>query len=272
MSKLSVAVQVYSVRDDAEKDFRGTMEQIKEMGYEGVELAGLYGYAPEEIRDILKETGLTAVSAHVPYLELIGDMEETIDKYITIGCSYIAVPYLTEEYRPGTDKFAEVVENIQKIGELCKKKNIILLYHNHDFEFDKMPDGRYALDYIYETVSPEYLQTEIDTCWVKVSGVDPAEYVRKYTDRAPVVHLKDFVGERSKNMYKLIGIDEEEKQEEEVFQFRAVGYGKQDFPSILKASEEAGAKWVVVEQDAHYENTALQDIKLSREYLKGLGL
>lgn len=272
MRKIPVAVQVYSVRDDAERDFRGTMKKLREMGYDGVELAGLYGHSPEEVRDTLAELGLTAVSAHVPYLTLLEDMEGTIDQYAIIGCSYIAIPYLTEEYRPGSALFDSVVGNIKKIGELCNKKNIALLYHNHDFEFVRMDDGRYALDYLYETVSPQLLQTEIDTCWVKVSGVDPAAYVTKYAGRSPIVHLKDFVGEKSENMYELIGIDEGEKKAANKFEFRAVGYGVQDFPAILAASDSAGAEWVVVEQDAHYDNTALEDVRLSREYLAKLGL
>ena len=37
---LPIALQVYSVRKDAEADLRGTLEQIKKMGYDGVEFAG----------------------------------------------------------------------------------------------------------------------------------------------------------------------------------------------------------------------------------------
>ncbi|MCM8710732.1 sugar phosphate isomerase/epimerase [Clostridium sp. SYSU_GA19001] len=271
MKKLPVAVQIFSIRDEAERDFKGTMEQVKAMGYDGVELAGLYGYSPEEIRDYIKNAGLKAISAHVPYQELVADMENTIEKYVTIGCEYIVVPYLTEEYRPGTEKFSEVVKNIEKIGEYCRSKNMMLLYHNHDFEFTKMEDGRYALDYLYDTVSADKLQTEIDTCWVKVSGVDPSKYIRKYANRSPVVHLKDFKGEKSDNMYELIGIDEGEKKAANNFEFRPVGYGVQNFKEILEAAVESGAKWVVVEQDAHYDNTAMEDIKLSRDYLTKLG-
>lgn len=52
MSKtLPIAVQVYSVREEAERDFAGTMKKLGEMGYDGVELAGLYGKSAEEIRD-----------------------------------------------------------------------------------------------------------------------------------------------------------------------------------------------------------------------------
>lgn len=271
MKKLPVAVQVYSIREDAEKDFIGTMKRVKMMGYDGVELAGLYGHTPEEIRDSLTESGLLAISAHVPYQELTEDTETVIDNYVTIGCKYIAVPYLTEEYRPGKEKFPEVVENIRKIGEACKRKNIVLLYHNHDFEFTKMQDGRYALDYLYDTVSADKLQTEIDTCWVKVSGVNPSEYIRKYAGRCPIVHLKDYIGVKSEHMYGLIGLEEKEENNTKAFEFRPVGHGVQDFPEILNAAIESGTEWVVVEQDEHYEHTALEDIQISREYLASIG-
>ncbi|MDF2922588.1 MAG: sugar phosphate isomerase [Paenibacillaceae bacterium] len=271
MKKLAVAVQVYSIREDAERDFRGTMEQVKQMGYDGVELAGLYGRSPEEIRDCLKEVGLIPFSAHVPYLELATSLEETVAKYVTVGCEYIVVPYLTEEYRPGQDKFKEVVTNLRRIGEFCSSKNIVLLYHNHDFEFIKMEDGRYALDYLYDSVSADNLQTEIDTCWVKVSGVNPADYIRKYAERCPVIHLKDYVGQKSDHMYELIGIEGEKQQPVQTFEFRPVGHGVQNFHEILDAALDSGAKWVVVEQDAHYDRAAIDNIRLSREYLAQLG-
>ncbi|MDD4796830.1 MAG: sugar phosphate isomerase/epimerase [Eubacteriales bacterium] len=275
MKGLPVAVQVYSVREEAEKDFAGTMRKIKDIGYDGVELAGLYGIQPAEIRNILREVGLEAVSAHVPYQDLIADMEGTIDQYVTIGCTYIAVPYLVEEMRPGTPAFPEVVENIKKIGAVCKEKGITLLYHNHDFEFVKMEDGSYALDYLYANVSPDLLQTEIDTCWVNVAGEDPAAYVLKYAGRAPVVHLKDFYKEgKPAKMYELIGLDDdalEEKKKQGVFEFRPVGDGMQDMPSILDASVKAGAKWVVVEQDFSVGRTPVEAIAMSREYLKSQG-
>lgn len=271
MGKLPVAVQVYSVRDDAEANFKGTIQAIKDMGYDGVELAGLYGMTAQEVRATLDEVGIPCISAHVPYVDLIADMEGMVADYKTIGCEYIVIPYLTPEYRPGNPAFEDVIENAKKLGAVCKANGITLLYHNHDFEFEKVADGRYALDYLYDSVDADLLQTEIDTCWVHVSGVNPAEYVKKYSGRSPVVHLKDYVGEKSEGMYKLIGIDENEAQNAAKFEFRAVGSGKQDFPAILEASLEAGAKWVVVEQDAHYENTAMEDIKISREYLKSLG-
>ena len=213
MKTLPVAVQVYSVREDAEKDFAGTMKKIKEIGYDGVELAGLYGLEPAAIKAAIEDAGLVALSAHVPFQELVADMEGTIQKYVEIGMKYIAIPYLMEEDRPGTPKFEGNVKLFEEIAKACKAKGIQLLYHNHDFEFQKMADGRYALDYIYDTIPADLLQTEVDTCWVKVAGEDPAAYVKKYTGRSPLVHLKDFHKEgRPANMYQLIGTEVEEQE------------------------------------------------------------
>ena len=266
-----VAIQVYSVRGDAEKNLYGTLKALKQMGYDGVEFAGLYGHSPEEVRDMCTDLGLVPISAHVPYLDMLKDPEGVLGQYATIGCKYVAVPYLTEEYRPGTANFADVIKNVEMLGGVAKKLGMTLLYHNHDFEFVKL-DGKYALDVLYESVPAELLQTELDTCWVNVGGEVPAEYLLKYSGRAPVVHLKDFVGEKSENMYELIGIEKKAEPASVQFELRPVGSGKQDFPAILASAEKAGAEWVVVEQDNPSMGLSpLECAKKSREYLKTIG-
>ena len=105
-----------------------------------------------------------------------------------------------------------------------------------------------------------------------MGGEDPAGYVRKYSGRAPLVHLKDFVGSKAENMYALIGIDNGgATADAKAFEFRPVGYGKQDWYGILNASEDAGAEWVVVEQDQpSIDRTPLQCAELSVNYLRTL--
>lgn len=272
MKTLPVAVQVYSVRDVAEKDFKGVVTKLKEIGYDGVELAGLYGLEPSYIKEVLAELDLVPVSAHVPFTDLVADLEGTVAAYKEIGVSYVTIPFLGDDDRPGAVNFEDNLKKLVTIGECIKANGMKMLYHNHDFEFIKMPNGQYGLDYIYSTIPADILETEIDTCWVKVAGEDPAEYLKKYTGRAPVVHLKDFIKEgEAANMYELIGIETEKKEETGKFEFRPVGYGCQDFKPILEASIEIGAKWVVVEQDQAYERTTIEAVTLSREYLKTLG-
>ncbi len=266
-----VAIQLYSLRDDASANLYATLKKVKALGYDGVEFAGLYHHTPEEIRDMCADLGLVPISAHVPYLDMVADPEGVLSQYATIGCKYVAVPYLTPEYRPDTEKFPEVVKNIEMLGSVAKKLGMTLLYHNHDFEFMKL-DGKYALDVLYDSVPAELLQTELDMCWVNVGGEVPADYLLKYSGRSPVVHLKDFYGEKSEDMYELIGIEKKAPKRPANFEFRPVGSGKQDFPSILEAAKKAGSKWVVVEQDNPSMGlTPAECAEKSRAYLKSIG-
>ncbi len=270
MSKTSlpIALQLYSVRDDMAADFFGTLEKVKAMGYDGVEICGLFDHSVEEVKAKLDELGLVPVSAHMPFDEMVNS-PEIMANYAAIGCKFVVIPYLVPEYRPGEEKFAYVIEQARIIGEYAKKLGMTLCYHNHDFEFVKI-DGEYALDILYKEVPADLLETELDTCWVNVGGVNPAEYIRKYAGRVNIVHLKDFVGCKSENMYALIGIDEnEEKDTGGKFEYRPVGYGLQDFPAILKAAEESGTKWVIVEQDMpSMGKTPLECAEMSINYLK----
>lgn len=254
MSKtLPIAVQVYSVREEAERDFAGTMKKLGEMGYDGVELAGLYGKSAEEIRDSIKAAGLIAISAHVSYDELAGDLEKTLQDYETIGCRYIVIPWLGEDRRFGAALYEETIKGIPAISEGCKKHGMTLLYHNHDFEFAKTPDGTYALDQLYAEVPADVLGAEPDTCWIKVGGPDPSEWLKKYSGRCPLVHVKDF-------RRKADGVD-----------LLALGEGEQDFPTLVKTAKECGAQWLVIEQDDHPYGTPMGDMKKSLNYLKELG-
>lgn len=270
-----VAVQLYSVRGEVAKDMRATLEKVKAMGYDGVEFAGIGNHSAEEIKAMCEEIGLTPISAHVTFADMRKDPEATLADYAKIGCKYVAVPYLVPEDRPGTDGFAKTIEDVAKIGKAAKEMGMQLLYHNHDFEFIKL-DGKYALDILYDEVPAAYLQTELDVCWVKVGGEEPASYIRKYTGRAPVVHLKDYFGEKSENMYELIGIKSEAAarplDDLKAFEYRPVGSGLQDFPAILDAAKDAGAEWVIVEQDNPSMGlTPMQCIEKSREYLRSIG-
>ena len=106
-----------------------------------------------------------------------------------------------------------------------------------------------------------------------MAGQSPVDYLKKYGPRCEIVHLKDYIKEGNpKNMYKLIGIDTEEAEEDTgIFEFRPVGFGMQIWEPVLEAVLSSGAQWVVVEQDEHYNLEPLEAARRSREYLKILG-
>lgn len=272
MEKKLIGYQVYSAREDAEKDLHGTLTRIAAMGYDGVEMAGFYGHSAEDVKSILEDTGLTAISSHVPMQLIEGDMFGTIAYHQAIGCKYIAVPFLDDASRPGAAGFANVIAVIYKFGRLCRQAGIQLLYHNHDFEFCQL-SGQYGLDFLYQAVPAHILKTELDVCWVKYAGEDPAAYIRKYAGRCPIIHLKDYVGVRGgKSPYGLLGEKEEVPDSEIAFEFRPVGYGCQNVEQVVAAGIESGADWFIVEQDQAVGMTPLEAAEKSIGTLKKIGL
>lgn len=270
MKHVPIGYQLYSAREDVAQDMNAVFQALSAMGYDGVEFAGFFGHSAQEIKEMLEANHLQAVSSHVPVQEIERDMYGTIAFHQQIGCRYIAIPYLDDSRRPGTPGFAGMIQLIYRFGRLCRQAGIQLLYHNHDFEFVPV-SGEYGLDFLYDAIPEKLLKTELDTCWVKYAGEDPAAYLRKYAGRAPVVHLKDYVGKKGEGTpYGLIG---QSKQADAVaFEFRPFGHGCQDAKAVVEAGIDAGAEWFVVEQDQWYSRTALEAARMSIDTLIGLGL
>ena len=248
--KLPIGIQLYSVRDFCNNDLESTLKAIKDMGYEGVELAGFYGRTPEEFASLLEKIGLTPMSAHVSYYEMRDDMEKVIKDCKTVGCKYIAIPWLDPDYRLNGIYGKETADNIYKFSEMAKSAGIPLLYHNHEFEFERI-DGEYMLDILYARV-PDLL-AELDSCWVHQCGEDTVEYLKKYANRAPVLHLKDCVG----------------RKKDGDFEIRPNGCGVVDIKALVKEAPACGVEWLVVEQDIPSMGmNSLECAQKSIEYLK----
>ena len=97
------------------------MEKIKAVGYDGVELAGLYGLQPAYVHDVLQDVGLTPISAHVPFADMVADVDKVIEDYQTIGVEYVAIPYLSEEFRPQGPRYGEALTRSAASARPCRK-------------------------------------------------------------------------------------------------------------------------------------------------------
>jgi len=253
MNKPIIALQMYTIRDFANNDLGRTLDQVKAMGYDAVELAGTYGLGAEEFKKHLDAAGLEAASAHVSIAAFKEDAAGTVALYKALGCRLVSIPHLPLEALPGGADFDVTKETIVAAAALCKKHDMVLGYHNHAFELENMVNGSFVLDALFDAVAPDMLLAQIDTGWVLAAGLDPVEYVRKYAGRCPSVHLKDIVKVGGK------------------FEDRPVGKGSQDIPAVIKAAIEAGGYIMVVELDEAVGMTSLEAARLSREYLRGIG-
>ena len=272
---LPIMFQLYNVRNELGKDFDGTLNEVAKIGYKYVELAIAphFGKTASEFKASLEKAGLKAISAHVPYEDLIADADAAISFHRELGCEFIVIPYLSDDNRSTGPYYEDVKKNFARLAEEVKKSGAVLLYHNHEFEFE-MYKGKHALDDLYDSVPADLLQTQIDVCWTKVGGVDPIEYILKYSGRAPLIHLKDFDSSAGnvKASYDLIG-QAAKARDDGIFPYRELGKGTMDIPGIIKAAEKAGTKWLVVEQDDPTPGkTPLECAKVSLDYLNGLKL
>ena len=271
MSKLPIALQLYSVRQEIMNDPEGTLSAVADMGYEGVELAGFGPYDAAGMQTALLKRGLTPVSAHIPLGEMITDPQGVLGAYAAMGCGYVAIPHLGEADRPGGANFAHTLAAIQTVGAAAAALGMQLLYHNHDFEMQLL-EGETLLDRLYRITDPSLLAAQPDVCWLQVGGEDPAAFVTRYAGRVPLVHLKNYAGGKTAHMYDLIGLAPgQDAPEQKPFEMRPLGDGLVNIAAVVAAAEQAGTRWLVVEQDTPTPGkTALQCAKESIDYLHTL--
>ena len=250
MSKLPVALQLYTVRDELQKDFVGTIRQVAEIGYSSVEFAGTGGLAAEELAALLVELGLKAVGPHVGIGELETNLEETVDYFAEVGVPYLICPYLPEPYRAPA-KIDETCVLFDRAGKACQERGIQFCYHNHNFEFDIKIDGKTLFDTIFDRTDPSWVKSEVDVYWVQFAGYDPGTIIHARPGRFPLIHLKDMTAGNNPT-------------------FAEVGEGIIDMQAIFAASEASGAEWYIVEQD-RCQRPTLDSARLSFDNLKRMG-
>ena len=123
-----------------------------------------------------------------------------------------------------------------------------------------------------DSIPSKWLLPELDTCWIKYAGFDPAAYIRRYKGQCPVVHLKDYMssGKEGEVPYGLLKEETKDGPHkiQKGFTYSPLGYGCQDIGQLVEAAEESGAQWLIVEQDEPDGYDELEAAALSIETLK----
>ncbi len=179
-------LQLYSVRDSAEKDFRETLRRVAEMGYRYVEFAGFFNHPASDVKAWLEEYGLKASGSHIQLPALTPEtIEETIAYHKAIGCTNIIIPtakWDTEE------EMNDNLEQMIRVQKRLAEEGLELGYHNHSREFYCTPYGKFIED---ELIANTDLFLEFDTFWLFNAGIDPIAYCEANKDRIGVIHIKD---------------------------------------------------------------------------------
>lgn len=224
---LKIALQLYTVRDECDKDFIGTLEKVAQLGYDGVELAGVYGLTAEELKAELDRLNLKVMGSHIGLEEMEENLDNIIEYNRTIGNPFIICPYAKWDTK---EQLEELANRLNAIGNKLSAAGLQLLYHNHSHEFERI-DGDYGLDLLFDLTSTSKMFMELDTHWVARANLDVIDYMDKKKDILKLVHIKD-----------MIDVDGEKD-------FAAIGEGIMDIQGILQKAVEIGCSWVIVEND-----------------------
>jgi len=190
MARLPIALQLYSVRHDCEKDLPGTLRAIAEMGYEGVEFAGFYGRTAQELQRLLDEVGLPCVGSHTPWAALQGDaLPQTVEFNRVLGNRFLIIPGLPPERHASHAAWLETAKMFNAIAERLATQGMVTGYHNHFHEFTPM-EGELPWDTFFGHTRQDVVM-QLDTGNAVHGGGDPSPFITRYPGRALSVHLKE---------------------------------------------------------------------------------
>lgn len=248
MSKIPPGIQLYTLRNETQRDFLGTLKKVSDMGYKMVEFVDYGEISAFEMKKALDDFGLKTVSTMVDIKALEKDLNKEMDYASAIGAKFIIVPYIPPETFTDESKFQALIASLKKIGRELKHRSFQLLYHPHAHEFEKI-GGKYIIDRLLESVGTDLMQLELDLYWVKKAGLDPIATLYKYKGLSPLIHVKDM---------------------DKKGDFAEVGRGIINWPANFAILKDVGVKYYFVEQDT--SPNPLESVKISLDYLKTIGV
>ena len=282
---MDIGLQLYSVKDDLEKDFDGTLKAVAAIGYKQVEgnLSAAHRTA-KDIRTAIDALGLGWKSAHTSVAELHAAPDKLIEAAHDAGVQHLisSAPWikdpsrikkldpsdpLVKEYGPYA-QFIAALENLtmddwkwnadvlNEVGEKSKKAGIRVGYHNHMFEFKKQ-DGLLPYDELLRLTDPGLVDFQLDCGWMVYAGFDPAGYLTRHPKRYCSLHIKDLAKDGGRYGQGTVRTTE-------------VGNGTIDWKKIFAAARKTSVGGYYVEQEPPYTRPPLESAKISFDYLHGL--
>ena len=257
---MKVGIQLFSVRNEMQRDTLGCIRKVAEAGYKYIEPANHtadkeygvgFGTPAEELKAVLDEVGVKVINLHASPLSE-ENLKRIIEYQQVLGNDSITLPMTMF---PSHERALETAEYCQRMGRICKENGMKFLYHNHYHEFQVL-GGERVWDTLVNNTDPDYVGFELDTFWVMRAGLDPVEEMRKLGSRLKKVHQKDFAVDapQPRNIFEVV---KEENITSEVFQkydnprdFTEIGYGQMDIQKIIDTANDIGsADYIILEQD-----------------------
>ena len=200
MNITEVSIQLYTARKFT--PYKNIFEFISNTGVKNIELFALSDFDEKEVKDLLQEFNLTSLSTHINF-ENLEPIDLILNKLKYLNIKHVIIP--APKAIPGKEfedffklseiewvKFAKEISNYIKI---FNDNGFSLGYHNHSFEFNALPNGKYPIEYIMD--ENENLKFEIDLGWTVAGNANPIEWINRYKNQIIACHLKDFYSDKN---------------------------------------------------------------------------
>ena len=186
MARPENSIQLWTVRDQLERDFDGTLAHLAELGFRAVEPFGLPANL-KKLSTALSNTGLAAPTAHG---DVLLNPEAAIKAAVELGTTVLIDPYQPEEIFQSESNILQLADQLSAAAELAAPHGIKIGYHNHDHELRNEVRGVPALLALASMVSQDVV-FEIDLFWCQVANVDPLDVLKQLDGRVVALHAKD---------------------------------------------------------------------------------
>jgi sugar phosphate isomerase/epimerase len=187
----SLALQLYSLRQETAANAEAVVRSVPSLGFDSVETAGNYGWSADQWKEILAETKLHVVGAHVGLETLEKEWDAQTKFQRAIGNQRLVVPSLPRHLQT-VEGFSEATRRLDALGDRAKSEGFALLYHNHAYEFTPLKDGRCGMDILLAETDPQLLSLEVDTYWVERGGRNSREFIQQNVLRIGLLHAKEY--------------------------------------------------------------------------------
>lgn len=253
MSKIPIALQLYSVRGEVQKDLAATLAGVARIGYVGAEPWGYdgaalewMGHSPQAIRQMYDDNGLKCCGFHLATAALAENLPRTIEMNQALGNNFLVIA----ADKPRMSSRATILELagiLNEASQTLRPLGMYSGYHAHGFDFETV-DGEIAWDILFSHTDPEVImQMDIGNC--ANGGGDPIGTLRKFPGRARSLHLKDY------------GVGPE----------GVIGEGEADWPTIFDLCDRTQpVEWYVVEEGGA-DGLGFEVSKRSLEALRRMG-
>ena len=216
-----IGYQLYGIREMLAADQEGTFQLVSKLGFEGVEYSGMTDTPAIKFRLLQNKYNLPCCGIHHGLTEWIQKGPEPLMEYSYIlGNPDLCCHWLDTPQRGSLENYLSHAKKFNELMPVLKRNGFKFYYHNHQFEFQEVYNGKYAMDIMLEHTDPALFHMEFHFGGIP-ADLDVVKYIEKLGGRLLKLHVPVLDGKGNISL----------KQE------------------IITAAKQSGScKWYIIEQ------------------------